>query len=141
MLTKNKRPPAKGKHRSGFESKVADYLKQVKVAFEYEPDRIEYIEPATKHVYIPDFKLPNGIYIEAKGKFDRESRLKMALVVEQHKDKDIRILFMRNNKIAKNSKTRYSDWCIKRGIKYHVSHSGTVPEEWLNDSRIQRKRK
>lgn len=87
--------------------------------------------PQTKHIYTPDFLLPNGIYVEAKGNFDRNSRSKMALVIEQHPDKDIRMLFMRNNYISKKSKTKYSDWCEIRNIKYHVSAMGNIPEEWL----------
>lgn len=58
----------------------------------------------------------------------------MALVVEQNPDLDIRMLFMRDNKIAKNSKTRYSDWCKKRGIVYAVSELGEIPEDWVNDA-------
>lgn len=57
----------------------------------------------------------------------------MALVIEQNPDKDIRFLFMRDNKIQKTSKMRYSDWCEKRGIKCYVSEDGHVPEEWLNE--------
>lgn len=59
----------------------------------------------------------------------------MALVFEQHPDRDIRMLFMRDNYISKQSKTKYSTWCDKRNIKYHVSLMGTVPEEWLNDGK------
>jgi hypothetical protein len=60
----------------------------------------------------------------------------MALVFEQNPDLDIRFLFMRDNKISKNSKTRYSDWCKKRGIKYAVSEHGHIPDEWLAEARV-----
>jgi hypothetical protein len=79
--------------------------------------------------------LPNGIIVEAKGKLDRLVREKMALVFEQNPDLDIRLLFMRDNKLSKTSKTRYSDWCEKRGIKYAVSEQGHIPEEWLVEAR------
>lgn len=91
---------------------------------------MKYTVPQSVHTYVPDFQLENGIYVEAKGNFNRESRTKMALVIEQNPDKDIRLLFMRDNFISKTSQTRYSTWCIKRGIKYHVSLNGSVPEEW-----------
>ena len=94
---------------------------------------LEYTIPATKHRYTPDFILPNGIIVECKGAFTAPQRKKMAAVVEQNPDADIRMLFMRNNSITKTSKTRYSDWCEKRGIVYHVSANGTVPEEWLTE--------
>lgn len=79
--------------------------------------------------------LPNGIIVEAKGKLDRLVREKMALVIEQNPDLDIRFLFMRDNKIAKNSKTRYSDWCKKRGIPYAISEDGHIPDAWLAEAR------
>ena len=117
--------------RSGFEKKVASNLDARKVKFTYEEEKIKYEIPASTHVYTPDFLLPNGVYIEAKGKFDVDSRKKMELIFKQHPDLDIRMLFMRNNFIQKTSKTRYSDWCEKRGVMYHVSPDGVVPDEWL----------
>lgn len=119
------------KLKSGFEKKVAAYLAEKKVPFEYESIKVPYKVPEKKRTYNPDFELPNGLIIEAKGKLDRDVREKMALVLEQNPTLDIRLLFMRDNKIAKNSKTRYSDWCKKRGIKYAVSESGHIPDEWL----------
>lgn len=117
--------------RSGFEQKVAKSITTYGATYTYEKDKIQYIIPASKHNYLPDFKLENGIYIEAKGKWDASSRKKMVLAIEQNPDKDIRMLFMRDNTISKNSKTKYSDFCDKRGIKYHVSATGEVPEAWL----------
>jgi hypothetical protein len=135
MTTKKVKAPTKPKQlKSGFEKKVAAYLSSNKVPFEYETLRVPFTVPAKKRTYNPDFMLPNGVIIEAKGKLDRDVREKMALVLEQNPTLDIRILFMRNNKIAKNSKTRYSDWCEKRGITYAVSEQGHVPEEWLSDA-------
>lgn len=120
--------------KSGFEKKVAASLSARKVPFEYETQKVIYIVPEKKRTYNPDFILPNGVIIEAKGKLDRDVREKMALVIEQNPDLDIRMLFMRDNKIAKNSKTRYSDWCKKRGIVYAVSELGEIPEDWVNDA-------
>ena len=56
----------------------------------------------------------------------------MVLVIEQNPDIDIRLLFMRDNYISKKSKTKYSDFCKKRNIKYHVSVMGEIPKEWLD---------
>lgn len=122
------------KLKSGFEKKVAAYLEQNKVPFEYETLKVKYVVPTKNRTYNPDFILPNGVIIEAKGKLDRAVREKMALVIEQNPDLDIRMLFMRDNKIAKNSKTRYSDWCKKRGIPYAISESGHIPDEWRADA-------
>lgn len=123
------------KLKSGFERKVAKYLETNKVPYEYESIKVPYVVPSKKRTYNPDFELPNGIIVEAKGKLDRLVREKMALVFEQNPDLDIRFLFMRDNKISKNSKTRYSDWCEKRGIKYAISEEGKIPDEWLEEAR------
>jgi hypothetical protein len=116
--------------RSGFEKKVAKYLEEKGVEFEYEADKIPYIVPESKHNYIPDFKLSNGIYVEAKGVFNAVQRKKLVHILESNPDKDIRILLMRDNYINRGSKTKYSTWCEKRGIKYHVSTAGHIPEDW-----------
>jgi hypothetical protein len=122
------------KLRSGFEKKVALYLEDKGVEFEYEADRLPYIVPESKHNYIPDFKLSNGIYVEAKGVFNAIQRKKLVCILDSNPDKDIRILLMRDNYINKGSKTKYSTWCEKRGIKYHVSAAGHIPQEWYDDA-------
>lgn len=121
--------------RSGFEKKVASYLDSKKVKYTYEQDKIEYTEPATDRKYTPDFKLPNGIYIECKGRFTPADRRKMALIIEQHPELDVRMVFMRNNTLTKASKTTYTDWCDKRNIKCCVSPNGEIPKEWTKASR------
>lgn len=121
--------------RSGFELKVATQLGDRKIPFDYEAEKLTYEVPATIHSYTPDFRT-NGIYIEAKGRFTPADRRKMALVIEQNPDKDIRLLFMLNNTLSKSSKTTYTDWCEKRGIKCAVSKTGELPEDWIKE--IQR---
>ena len=127
--------------RSGFEQRVAKYLDSKKVKYEYEQTVVPYTVPETVRKYTPDFKLPNGIFLEIKGRWTAEDRKKMSLVIEQNPDLDIRMLFMVDNPITKNSKTRYSDWCEKRGIKYAVSKDGTVPEEWLKEKKRRTRKK
>jgi hypothetical protein len=119
--------------RSGYERKLWKFLQSNDVDFSYESVSIPYKVPVKNRRYTPDFILFNGIYVEAKGKLDAKAREKMQLVVEQHPDLDIRILLMRDNKISKQSKTRYSDWCRKVGIKYHVSEHGEIPPEWMEE--------
>lgn len=134
-MARAKRPtPVKGmKLRSGFEKKVATFLQEKGVEFSYEKDRMTYIVPESKHTYIPDFKLANGIYVEAKGVFNAIQRKKLLCIIQSNPDKDVRILLMRDNYINKGSKTKYSTWCEKKGIKYHVSLQGHIPEEWINE--------
>ena len=125
-------PVEQRKLRSGYEKKVRKCLEENKVQYTYESMVIKYVVPETKRSYTPDFVLANGIVIESKGFWDSTSRSKMALVIEQNPHLDIRILFQRDNAINKGSKTKYSDWCKKRGIKYAVSPQGIIPEEWLH---------
>ena len=114
--------------RSNYEFQIAQALGAAGMGFEYEPQKLHWVQPEVRRSYIPDFVLDNGIIIEVKGKWTLEDRKKMVHVIEQNPKLDIRMLFMRNNTITKNSRTRYSDWCAKRGIKYAI---GQIPEEWL----------
>ena len=49
-----------------------DQLKKIGIDGEYEKHQIRYTKPATNHTYKPDFRLPNGIFIETKGRFTLE---------------------------------------------------------------------
>lgn len=119
------------RYRSGFESKLANQLKRSGVDFEYETLKIEYRKVST---YTPDFILPNGIIIEAKGVWTVEDRKKHLLVREQHPHLDIRLVFMNAaNKIRKGSDTTYACWCEKKGIKYA---NKIIPKTWLSQQRI-----
>ena len=133
--TKKIKGAARPKLRSGLERNVAAFLEEHNVPFTYEQDKIPYTVPIKNRNYVPDFKLDNGIYIEAKGKFDAATREKMLLVIKQNPDKDIRLLFMRDNKLTKVSPTKYTDWCKKHGIKCAVSEKGHVPLEWLREQK------
>ena len=118
------------KYRSKFELELAKKLGNHKVKFEYETKKFLYIpKPRT---YTPDFYLPDtGIYIEAKGHLDKADRVKMALVKEQHKDLDIRFVFMNaRNKIYKGSKTTYADWCNKHDFRWAEK---AIPTEWFKN--------
>jgi len=116
--------------RSKFEAKICKNLTSKGVSYEYERKVIPFVEPEQKRKYVVDFVLANGVHIEAKGLFDADDRKKMLLVREQYPELDIRLLFMRDNRIYKTSKTKYSDWAEKHGFKYHVSSEGEIPDDW-----------
>ena len=123
---RKKRSSPTSKYRSGFEQTLANQLQRSGVAFEYETVKLEYQKIAT---YTPDFILPNGIIIEAKGVWTVEDRTKHLLVRKQHPHLDIRLVFQRaSNKINKKSKTTYAMWCEKKGIKYADK---VIPKSWL----------
>jgi hypothetical protein len=98
----------------------------------YEPCRLSY----TVHkCYVPDFELPNKIYVEAKGLFTANDRTKMAKVKVAHPDLDIRLLFQRDNYLYKGSDTRYSDWCRALGFKFAIGTK--VPKAWIKEKKQQ----
>ena len=130
---KKRRSQRTSNYRSGFEAKLAHQLKRGGVSFQYETLQLEYTKTAT---YTPDFILPNGIIIEAKGLWTVEDRTKHLLVREQHPHLDIRLVFMNaSNKIRKGSNTTYAVWCEKKNIKYA---NKTIPKSWLSQPPINR---
>jgi len=122
-----------GKFRSRFESKLAGELELNGIPVEYETVKLSY-QPKPK-TYTPDFPLPNGILIEAKGYFTAADRKKALLVREANPDKDVRFVFQNaNNRINKRSKTRYRDWCDKHGFLWA---NGRIPLDWINEDATQ----
>lgn len=116
----------RGELKSGLEIDVQKQLKKAKVKFTYEQHPLPYVK---EHTYWCDFKV-GEIFIEVKGYFKGADRSKMLAVKQANPSVDIRFLFKSNNKINKNSKTRYSDWCDKHGFKYAFVN---VPKEWLKE--------
>ena len=117
-------------YHSIYEKVLAEQLIEAKVDFAYERDVIIWVQPAQTRKYTPDFFLPNGIIIEAKGKWTIEDRKKMVNVLEQNPDLDIRMVFQFDNKLNKRAKQRYSDWCDRRNIRYAI---GKIPQEWIDE--------
>lgn len=116
-------------YRSGLEEDIARELEDKGIAYEYETLSIKYEVNETRK-YTPDFKLPNGIIVESKGRFTSADRKKHLLVQKQHPEYDIRFVFSNSRaKLNKGSKTTYADWCQKHGFPYADKH---IPEEWLN---------
>lgn len=118
-------------YRSGLEESVDAILKQTGIDGQYEQHKVLYTIPLSYHEYTPDFRLPNGIFIETKGRFVIEDRKKHLLIKQQHPEIDIRFVFQNSkNKIRKGSPTTYADWCKKHGFLYADK---TIPQEWLNE--------
>ena len=115
--------------KSGLEETISQQIESQGIKVEYETEKVPYIIPASNHTYSPDFKLPNGIRVETKGRFVAADRKKHQLVKEQNPNLDIRFVFSNSkNKISKNSKTTYADWCEKNGYKYADK---IIPIEWF----------
>jgi hypothetical protein len=117
--------------RSGLEDKVAAQLRTVGIDPQYEQHKIEYLKPARKAKYTPDFLLPNGIFIETKGRFKTDDRQKHLLIKDQHPNLDIRFVFSNSrSRISKTSKTTYADWCLKHGFLFADK---AIPKEWIDE--------
>lgn len=107
-------------------------LEEDGLAYEYEEETIEYIQPEVVRKYKPDFKIKGkDFYIEVKGKFDVEDRKKHLLLKAQGKAEVRFVFYNAYAKLRKGSKTTYADWCDKNGFQW--AHR-TIPEEWIKEN-------
>lgn len=128
--------------KSRFEKKFSESLTKLKLVWKYEPETFYVMMPImggqckscnskevyAKRRYTPDFKINAKFFVETKGKFTSKDRTKILNFVQQHPEVNFRLFFMRDNKLAKNSKVTYSAWCTKHGITFAV---GTIPKNWI----------
>ena len=115
------------KFRSGYEKTIYENVEENGLSVEFEPFKLSYL---LKGNYLPDFVLPNGIIVEAKGYFDSRARAKMIAVKKHNPTLDIRFVFMNSKtKLRKGSKLTYADWCSKYGFAFA---DGMIPLEWFN---------
>ena len=122
--------------RSKFEAAI--FAKAKQSGIKYESMKINYLVPERVTKYTPDFVLPNGIIIEAKGRFGAKDRKKHLLLKEQRPELDIRFMFQDANQTLLPRKTHpksqtYSEWAEKNGFKWHEGE--VVPEEWKNEAK------
>jgi hypothetical protein len=122
----------KPKFRSGEEREFASYLTDNGIKWEYETEKLQYLSD-----YNPDFIIVRGdkskLYIEFKGYLKPVDRSKMIKVKKHNPDADIRIVFQRaQNKLNKNSNTRYWQWAEKNGFPWAEKE---VPAAWLKPKR------
>ena len=117
------------RYRSGLERRIAGELTSASCDFEYETVKLPWY---SQHKYTPDFLiLSNGIHIETKGFFKPCDRSKHLKVREANPSIDIRFCFQNAyNKLNKNSKTTYGDWCDKHDFLW--CHK-VVPKHWLEE--------
>lgn len=133
-------PKSNAPYRSKFEARIGASLNKRGVGVDhYEPTKFGYLVPAARRSYTPDWVLPNGIVVEAKGRLTAADRRKMVLVKDEHPNLDIRFVFQRaSNPIRKGSNTTYGDWATANGFPWA---EGDVPEQWLKEKpKTKRKR-
>ncbi len=128
-------------YRSKFEGKVGAVLP---AGTKYEPKQFKFpiSDPgyrcrmcASKEVErttscTPDFELPNGIFLESKGRLTGANRRRLVAFKAYYPEIDLRIVFMCDNLLSKGAKSRYSDWAKKAGFEYCVGFS-KIPQEWF----------
>jgi len=131
--------PSKEVEKFGFRSKLEMEINQqlvdsgIKFSYEGPLNVIRYIKPATKHRYLADFLLGNGIIIEAKGMFTSQDRKKHLYIKEQWPDLDIRFLFMNaKNRLSKTSKTTYAMWADNNRFLWAEKK---IPHAWLEETK------
>lgn len=111
--------------RNAFERKIDDQLRKLKAGAIYEGARIPYnIEGLWYH---PDWVLPNGNIIEAKGFLDKETKRKMVAVKKCNPNLKIFFVFYDAHKKISGTKETHADWAIRNGFGW--SHE-VVLEEW-----------
>ena len=115
------------KVRSKLEERVADLLEGLGVSYEYEHAQVPYI---IQHHYVPDFVLPNHVYLETKGYWDPKDRRKILAVLRDNPALELRMVCQAPyNTISKKSKTTYAQWCEKHNIPWTSFHN--IPLDWL----------
>lgn len=105
------------------------------MSYTYEDERIAYL---VERKYIPDFRLANGIYVEAKGWFKDEDCRKMRLLKAQYPDKEFRMLFQRLKGKVQSKRYTNVEWCERYGFKYC---EGRVPEAWVLEETLDEKQR
>ena len=111
--------------RNQFEEKLASFLEEKRVAFEYETLILSY---TLEGKYKPDFILPNGIIIEAKGFFRTHAQRALRAVKKAHPELDIRLVFFNQNQKVQGSKLKCYEWAVKHKFKFADK---TIPESWI----------
>lgn len=117
--------------RSGLEDKVALSLGERGIEFDYERFKVRYLVPQRASTYTPDFVLQNGIVVETKGRWVTEDRRKIKLVLAQHPDLDLRIVFSNPNaRISKQSQTTYAMICDSLKVPWAAKD---IPNAWVEE--------
>ena len=128
--------------RSQFERRLRDRLDKEGVIYAYERDTYRITVPVSgarcttcgssrgvvrNSTYTPDFFFRHFI-VESKGKFTARDRKRVLAYRVAYPGHSYAILFQRDNKLSKTSKTRYTEWATAHGIPCAV---GWFKPEWV----------
>jgi hypothetical protein len=116
------------KFRSKFEEDIYKAAKRSRKRIEFEPFFLSYV---IKGSYLPDFVLPNGIIVEAKGYLDAAACRKMKAVKASNPHLDIRFVFQNaNGKRNRRAKLKNWEWAEKHGFQWA---EGAIPLDWWRE--------
>ena len=122
--------------RNQFEERLGSFLDDRRIAYEYETLILGY---TLEGKYKPDFILPNGIIIEAKGFFRTHAQRALKAVKKEHPKLDIRLVFYNQNQKVQGSNLKCYEWAVKYKFKFA---NGSIPEALItNDSTKIKKKK
>ena len=121
--------------RNQFEERLGSFLDDRRIAYEYETLILGY---TLEGKYKPDFILPNGIIIEAKGFFRTHAQRALKAVKKKHPKLDIRLVFYNQNQKIQGSNLKCYEWAEKYKFKFA---NGSIPEEWITNDSTKNKKK
>jgi len=121
--------------RNQFEERLGSFLDDRRIAYEYETLILGY---TLEGKYKPDFILPNGIIIEAKGFFRTHAQRALRAVQKAHPELDIRLVFYNQNQKVQGSNLKCYEWAVKYKFKFS---NGSIPEEWITNDSTKNKKK
>lgn len=121
-MSKTRNKKDYGKFKSHFEVEVSDKLGKDN----YEISELEYIVPAVKHLYTPDFTTVaqdgHNIYWELKGRIRNKAEADKYLYIKQSNPEiDLRFIIMdKKTLMPRSKKTTLFDWLKKNGFPVYV---------------------
>ena len=121
--------------RNQFEERLGSFLDDRRIAYEYETLILGY---TLEGKYKPDFILPNGIIIEAKGFFRTHAQRALKAVKKEHPKLDIRLVFYNQNQKVQGSNLKCYEWAVKYKFKFADKN---IPEEWITNDSTKNKKK
>jgi hypothetical protein len=130
--------------RSNFERKVAEGLTAANIEWKYEASTIPFYssvrggkcnacqskDVAKKRRYLADFTV-GTVHLEAKGKLDSPGRTKLMDIKRSNPGIDLRLIFMRDNKLKRDSINTYSTWATINGFKWCIGPE--IPINWKKE--------
>jgi len=134
-IRRARKPAYDAGYRSKFELDVSKWFEAQQIKVTYEPCKISYIVPESRHNYTPDFQIgkETTVLYEAKGYFSAADRKKMLHVIESNPTVKFKMILQNASmKISKRSKTTYAAWCDKFGIEWCDWKDKNKLKEWCN---------